>query len=226
MSQKTHPSIAPEEIGEIQEALSDLKSQGSLIYETKGQAIHRFQTKNRDLIAKSYQLNTLAQKAAALFKRSRAHRSFRAGTLFLNADIKTPTPLLLLENGNLTPTSVVLVTEYCPFPALRESIVREDPVHPSTPEKILRLLHQLSNTDCSHGDFHSRNLLVDEDGNPHLIDLDGVKHHTSSTNLSKYIREDRDRFLRSLEPLPEHHQQYSIILGESGSPLPAINHAK
>jgi len=219
MSQQSHPSLAPEEVAEIRESLSDLSSRGSLIYETKGQTIHRFQAADRDLIAKSYQLNSLARKAAAVFKYSRAHRSYRAGTRFLDAGIKTPIPLLLETKGTF-PSSATLVTEFCPFPALRESLVENAPVHPSSPEKILILLHQLLSTRCSHGDFHARNLLVDDEGNPHLIDLDGVKHHSDSAKLTRYICADRDRFLRSLEPLPEYHQKFGSVLGDPGTSLP------
>ena len=217
MSQPTQ-----EEIAQIREQLDDLPSLGAPIYETKDQSIYRFQINDRDLIAKCYQLRTLAQKTAALFKRSRAHRSLRAGLRFHEAGINTPRPLLLAAEGKFIPDKAILVTDYCPFPALRNSLRDNQPVHPSTPGKILNLLHQLSQLNCSHGDFHARNLLVDDEGIPHLIDLDGVRGHSSSGSLSRYICQDRDRFLKSLEPLPEHYRDYSAVLGEPESSLPPL----
>lgn len=216
MTIKAHSSLSSQDLAEIRERLKDLSSHGSLIHETKDQSIYRFQAASRELIGKIYRLNSFAQKVAAAFNYSRAHRAYRAGTQFHDAGINTPIPLLLVDKSS----EHILVTEFCPFPALLESIHKGEPIPPSTPEKILALLHQLSKTNCSHGDFHARNLLVDEEGSPNLIDLDGVRMHLTASGLTRYICNDRDRFLRSLEPLPEHHQKFSSVLGDPGTSLP------
>ena len=220
MSQKTHPSLASKEIAEIGERLDDLSTRGTLIYESKDQTIHRFQTSDRELIAKTYHQKSLRNKGAALVRNTRAHRSYRAGIRFSNAGIKTPKPLLLLEKGSPFRHTISLVTEFCPHPALLDSINQGLPIHPSTPAKILTLIHQLASLKSSHGDFHARNLLIDDEGNPNLIDLDGVRSHILPLVADKYILKDRNRFLRSLEPLPEQYLEFSKVLGESNSPLP------
>ncbi len=214
-----HPPSA-ELLSEISGRLADLDTHGALIYSSKGQTIHRFQASGLDLIAKSYPLNSLSRKIAALFKSSRAQRSHRAGIRFWSAGIETPKPIGLIEEGALLPTRATLISEYCPHPVLIESLSNDLPVDPQVPKRILTLLHQLEAASCSHGDFHARNILVDEAGLPHLIDLDGVRVHSRKSRLRHYLLKDRDRFLRSIKPMPHHYEHYIESLGEPGSPLP------
>ncbi len=215
MNQPKIQQLSSEQLAEVDSALLDLPTRGSLIYDSPDQAIHRFQVDQLDLIAKSYSLRTFRQKAAAFFKNSRADRSYRAGLRLRKAGINTPQPFLLRRHKS----QHILVTEFCPHKALLEWLEGGEELPRSVPINILKLLHQLADLQCSHGDFHARNLLIDQEGIPHLIDLDGVQ---SNSSQSAIIR-DRDRLLKSLKPLQNHYQDYLSVLGAPGSPLPELS---
>ena len=68
MSHHSITPIAPEILAEIEAGFSDLQSDGSLLYTSKGQTIHRSQIGDLDLVAKSYPLKTIQQKIAALLR--------------------------------------------------------------------------------------------------------------------------------------------------------------
>lgn len=212
MSHHSITPIAPELLAEIEASLSDLQSNGSLLYESKGQTIHRFQVGDLDLVAKSYPLKTIQQKIAALFRHSRADRSFRTGLRFLNAGINTPRPILLSR----TKDEHILVTEFCPHKELLKILVAGEELPPSVPSNILILLHQLAEIHFTHGDFHARNLLIDPEGTPHLIDLDGARGHAGPSRILR----DRDRLLRSIKTDPKYFDAFEEVLGSPAADLP------
>lgn len=212
MSHNSNAPIAPELLAKIRASLSGLQTHGAMLYESKGQTINRFQVDCLDLFTKSYPLETIQQKVAALFRHSRAERSFRAGLRFLQAGIATPRPILLSR----TRAEHVLVTEFRPHKALLEFLVDGVELQPSVPSNILALLHQLSAIKYTHGDFHARNLLIDPEGTPHLIDLDAARGLAGKASILR----DRDRLLRSIKPLPKYFDAFEKVLGTSGANLP------
>lgn len=215
MDLNSQKNISSAILAKIRKRLSELPNSESPIYESKDQSIFRFQVDHLDLIAKFYEMRSMRQKLAAFFKRSRADRSYRAGLYLLKAGINTPRPILLSKQGK----SQVLVTEFCPHKALRESLVDGEDVPDSVPANVLSLLHQLKQNRLTHGDFHARNLLIAPDGTPHLIDLDGVRFHARPLSC----RRDRDRFLVSIQPIPTYYSMFTAILGKSGDALPSLN---
>ena len=205
----------------IRECLGKLSLRGTLIYDSKGQTIHRFQIKDLDLIAKSYSLETTSQKIAALLGYSRAKRAYRAALKLATVGVTTPKPYFLRHDGNPWPNKAILVTAFCPHANLLELLQSDQTLHPSTPGKILSLLHCFSRARMSHGDFHARNILVDQEGSPHLIDLDGARHHCLTAMTNRFVKKDRDRMLRSIRPLSDHYVTFCNILGASGTDLPS-----
>lgn len=133
MSHHSITPIAPEILAEIEAGFSDLQSDGSLLYKSKRQTIHRSQIGDLDLVAKSYPLKTIQQKIAALLRHSRADRSSRAGLRFLEAGIKTPRPILLSQIKD----EHILVTEFCPHKDLLKILVVGEELPPSVPTNIL-----------------------------------------------------------------------------------------
>lgn len=196
----------------INDRISKVQTNSTPIYESNDQSIFQFRVDNLDLIAKFYRLRSLRQKFAAFFNQSRADRSYRAGLRLREAGIKTPRPILLTKKAGLQ----ILVTESCPHKALLESLVDGVELQPSTPANILALLHQLRKHHFTHGDFHARNLLIDDEGKPHLIDLDGFRGHAAPSSTER----DRDRFLRSIAPLEKPFKTFEKVLGTFGSSLP------
>ncbi|YCM46036.1 lipopolysaccharide kinase InaA family protein [Verrucomicrobiaceae bacterium 227] len=215
------PTLSGPDLTEIESALAAAK--GEVIYQQGDQTITRFQAAGRDLVSKSYRLTSLKQKFVALFRYSRARRSFRAGQRLVSAGMATPHPFLLKESGGLLPQQSLLVTEFCDHPSLLDLIKSGHPLPPALPVNILKVLHQLVAIRCGHGDFHARNILIAPNGAVHLIDLDGMQYRHRSSEVTRHSIKDRDRLLRSLAPLPDQHACFAKILGAPGKPLPALS---
>jgi len=215
------PTLSELNLAEIESALA--AGHGEVIYQEGDQTIRRFQAAGLDLVSKSYRHTSLKQKLATLFRYSRARRSFRAGQRLVCASIATPHPFLLIERGSHLPDSSLLVTEFCGHPSLLDLVNSGSPIPPSVPPNILKLLHHLISIRCGHGDFHARNILIGPDGTAHLIDLDGMQYRHRTSEVTRHALKDRDRLLRSLAPLPDHHARFAKVLGVPGEPLPALS---
>ena len=214
-------SVSSADFTDIEKAIA--AGSGEEIYRNKEQSIIRFQAAGRDLISKTYLLQSAKQKLAALLGNSRARRSFRAARQLVSAGIPTPQPIFLKEEGSILPHTSVLVTKFCDYSSLFDQIYSSSPIHTDTLKNILRILHQLRSVRCAHGDFHARNLLISPEGRIQLIDLDGMRFTRSPSRANRLNLRDRDRLLRSVEPLPHYHSQFSKILGAHGEPLPGLS---
>lgn len=213
------PDLSPDTAEAIRVALATLEESGTKIYDRKKQQVYRFQAAGLKLIAKVYEIKSLSRTLAAVLGFSRTRRSFRASVALRKAGIRTPKSLMLIEEGAPFLSSSILVTEFCDGPPLRHLLDNKQAVPPTMASDIHEMLLRMRSIKFSHGDFHSLNLLITENGNPHLIDLDSVRRRFLNRTATMSIENDRDRLLGSFEPYPDFYQTLINQLGEPGTPL-------
>jgi tRNA A-37 threonylcarbamoyl transferase component Bud32 len=218
----TSPSLSAVQTTDILAALNILSEKGELIYKRKGQTLYRFQASGMELVAKEYHLRTFSRKFAAFFRFSRARRSYRAGWSFLNHEIATPRPILLVEYSRITPLRSILVTEFLPGKSLRQILSEREAPSPELPRKLLHLLHQLQNAHLRHGDLHAANIFPTDEGDPVLIDLDGVRPRFNRRTIRRNVIEDRNRLLGSVDFNEGYYKTLTQVLGSPEEPLPAL----
>lgn len=213
------PDLSPETATSIRQALANLEEKGTKIYDRKKQQVYRFEAGGLDLIAKVYEIKSFNRILAAALGFSRARRSLRASIALRKAGVRTPKSLLLLETGPVFYSTSILVSEFCDGPPLRHLLDHNQTLPPTIADDIHKMLLRMRTINFRHGDFHSLNLLVTNDGKPNLIDLDSARRRLFKNTAIKSIQNDRDRLLNSFEPYPEFHQTLIEQLGAPGTPL-------
>jgi len=68
----------------------------------------------------------------------------------------------------------------------------------NTYQAVLKLLSKLHAVRMTHGDLRSRNILV-ENGHPILIDLDGIRQHSTPWMFNRRFAKDRRNLITSLK---------------------------
>lgn len=216
------PSLSQQEAQRIEEAIKTLANHGTQIYDRLNQKVFRFQVGDHQLIAKEYQFKSPSRILAALLHHSRARRSFHIGTDFLTADIPTPRPIFLIEHGHPYYKQATLVTEYFDGPTLHHFLESGHSPPPSLAHGISQIFRKLLASRLRHGDFHSRNLLINSDHEISLIDLDGARRRFSRRQTLRNLRTDRDRLLHSLADHPDFQAKLIALLGAPNTPFPKL----
>ena len=216
------PDFSRDTIHRIEEALQVLSSQGDQLQDHQNQKITRFQVGSLDLVAKEYEITSTSRKIAAHLGYSRARRSFRAGLRLLQAGIKTPQPVLLIEDGSPFFSKSIRVTEFAPGVTLDKSLASGETPPASLAADLDGILRKLLEIHFRHGDFHGLNLIVSPTGTASLIDLDSARRRFFKRRITTNIQADRDRLIGSSAADPEFQKSLMEILGEPGTPFPRL----
>ena len=74
-------------------------------------------------------------------------------------------------------------------------------------DKIVQLFNQLAQLRLTHGDLKMTNMLI-RDGEPVLIDLDGMQEHSCSFGFKQAFRKELNRFLENWKDQPALYQLF------------------
>lgn len=133
---------------------------------------------------------------------TRAWRSYRAAEGLRSAGIDTPSPRFLVQqDGHL-----ILACDRVHGQQLYELIRTEgwmETHRQRLVQELSGLLDKLEEAMVTHGDLHPRNILMDASGKLWLIDLDGVRFHTTAAGFAKKRTREENRLARQLEIEPE-----------------------
>lgn len=147
------------------------------------------------LVIKRYNIKNALHALSRAWRPSRAWHSWRAGHLLQHLGIATPEPLALCEE-RLGPLRrrAFLVNAFCPGKNLLEHLSPDAPPGEAEAFGLLGLFDALRAMQISHGDLKATNLLWHE-GRIVVIDLDGMRQHTTPAGWQRAWRRDRSRFL-------------------------------
>ena len=160
-----------------------------------------------DGILKRSHTRGLGHAVRHALQRSRARRSWEYARRVAHAGLLTPRPLAILEarRGPWRRVSY-LMTERIHSGVALHKWVAEHSGPSGAIEGIARqfgcVWRILGEARLTHGDMKAANLLVDPSGMIWLVDLDGMRHHSTSLGWSRARERDRRRFLRNWQEFP------------------------
>ena len=168
--------------------IETLYSNGSLLTRKDTQEVKLCRDKESSYIVKKYLSNSFLQALREWTGHARPDRAFgMAATL---RELGTPVPRhhMIAKKGSLRRTVSYLIMEEAPgTPLIKYLQSGNFDVFPKTTEEhIIAIVEKLQRAGIAHGDFHTRNLIVADDGQVSLIDLDNAAK--TRRRLSRDIR--------------------------------------
>lgn len=168
---------------------------------------------SRSVVVKRYNIKSTGHRLRRMFRPTRAANAWRAAHLLKMAGIKTPEPLLLMEQrrGPLRGVSY-LVTEDAGGAEMLDVYQKREPTSAELDDvrDIFRVMRELR---LCHGDFKARNFLVTEKG-VELIDLDVFHEVGSHSRFYACAKKDKERFLRNWYAQPAMEARFKALLAD------------
>ncbi len=136
-----------------------------------------------DLVLRRLKYGKLSHRIKDTFRASRTRRALYHGLLLEKNGIATPRAFAATETRQLRlPTAAYLITEQIPGAQTLIKFVSQTSNDCGTlAVRLADLLARLHNKGFSHRDLKPTNILIDENLNPFLIDLDGLRVWKSVT---------------------------------------------
>ena len=154
----------------------------------------------RRLVVKRYNIKGEAHSIKRAVQRTRARVSWHGAHPLNRYGIQTPSPVAMVEKkfGPLHRQSYYISEfvpgEYCgDFFSSNAASLREKEMAAG---RIIALFAALAAGQISHGDMKGTNILI-TNGQPVLIDLDGVRQHRLALIYARYHQKDKKRFLKT-----------------------------
>ncbi len=181
--------------------LDRIEERGEVLKDDKKAILIRAQYDGKDLVVKHYKRLGIAYALIHAFTRSRAQCSWQASLKMAVLNIPTPLALACVDCPSFGITQEShFVYEFEKGRHFRDyawstptdTIMKEPYLH-----QVYEVLRTLKKHQISHGDLKMPNIILSESG-PNLIDLDGVRFHTSKRIFAKRRLRDLRRFRREL----------------------------
>ncbi len=200
---------------QFRSAPDSLMVKGQLIKDGNSATVVRSAIGERSVIIKRYNIKNTGHRLRRMLRETRASNAWRAAHLLQMAGIKTPEPLMLLEQrrGPLRGVSY-LVTADAGGEEMLDAYQQREPTESELGDvkEIFRVMRELQ---LCHGDFKAKNFLVTDEG-VQLIDLDVLHAVASKGRFSQCAQRDKERFLRNWYAQPAMESRFKMLLAESG----------
>lgn len=169
------------------------------------------------LVIKRYNLKHAWHRLRRMLRMTRANLCWILGHKLDLFHVETAKPLAYLERRVLGLRGrSYYVTAYVPGVGLGDYCAGkgalDEPVKAVAP-RVVQLLNQIKELNMTHGDLKKTNLLINEQGVPVLIDLDGMKSHATQAGLKQAWRGEVKRFLANFEAQPTIKALFQGLLG-------------
>lgn len=156
-------------------------------------------------ILKRYNRKSLLYRWMHALSTPRARTSWTNGHVLRLFGIPTPRPIacMLAKRGLLVHKAYLLMEKAHGISLTRVARQGEREQLPAALEGFSRRWRELDLLQATHGDMKASNFILDDDGELHLIDLDGLVFHHSRHALKRGQRRDLRRFLQNWQSHPE-----------------------
>lgn len=167
-----------------------------------------------ELVVKRYNIKNAWHFLRRCLRPTRAFSSWRLAQKLQLFGIPTAAPVAFIEKHflNLRGTSYY-VTEYVAGQHAYDYFQNhQDTLQPEMIQPVAHLLKTLTKVSITHGDLKATNILINAEGKPVLIDLDGATEHVSLAGLHHAWRKEIKRFLKNFYDQPHLLDQFKEIL--------------
>ncbi len=180
-----------------------------VVFLKKGRSstVIKFEIDGKMFVLKRYNIKNGLHRLKRLCRDTRAKKSWRMSQHLYSEGIKTAKPVAYIENRflGMRGTSYFLM-EYVDGNHIGEyfrHVKEEDSEkYHCMAKQISTLISNLAELKITHGDLKMTNILVSNDM-PFLIDLDGIKEHSSEKMLNDALKKEIKRFMRNWENSPQ-----------------------
>lgn len=159
-----------------------------------------------EVVVKRYNIKGPWHGIKRALRRTRASISWENANLVRFYGINTPRPIAYIEKraGPARRTSY-FVSEYVSGPSYRQHFAAGKASQKSRNQlanRIAEMLATLARYRLGHGDMKATNLII-VDGDPYLIDLDGMRQYKSAAGFTRAHQRDIRRFLKNWADQPD-----------------------
>jgi len=188
----------------------DMFIHGEILKAGRTTTVAKIRIANKNYIIKRYNIKNSWHWLRRCLRPTRAVMGWIYGQRLRLLDIATSKPIAFIENRflGLRGTSYLLM-EY--IDGIDAGSYFANPHNadnqPNVAKKILFLFKKLEMIRTTHGDLKKTNILI-LDQNPVLIDLDGMREHTSKLTLQKTIKHEMKRFMQNWRDMPTIHEMF------------------
>jgi len=206
-----HPDLPAEVANHFRASHRGLFGEATLLSSSRDQVTKSFSYESDHYIIKEYCEKGSRRWLHVLLGRTRALNSFRRARQLAAAQIGTPRHLFVASHLGLFQASSFLIMEKSPGEQLFAMIFDQPkrPISRTVLENVATLTKRMHQTGLTHGDLHSRNLLVLPDESVEIIDLDGMDRRT------RRQKKDRLRLIHSFRGRPGLRRRLARLLGEA-----------
>jgi tRNA A-37 threonylcarbamoyl transferase component Bud32 len=183
---------------------------GTIITQKPAQEVKLCHDGDIPYIIKKYLSKNIFQSLRELLGKARSDKSFNSALTLQALSIPIPNHYMVAKQISVNRSTSYLVMERAPGTPLIKFLQSGnfDDLPAITELHIIDIVETFHNANLAHGDLHTRNLIIANDGSVSLIDLDNVEKSPSR------IRRDVRRLHQALidYPNPMHKlQQYLAI---------------
>lgn len=199
--------------------------QGKILKNGNTATVARIEIEGTAYAVKRYNIKNVRHFFRRFLRNTRARISWRNAHLLTFLGIRTPGPVMFMEERfGPVRSRAFFVTEYISAPDVL-SLVRADSCGrvdlAALCEKFSALFRKLADARVSHGDFKATNFIL-QDGEICLLDLDSMKRHRVQWFFRKAFRRDLARFQKNWKDLPA----VSEVLGKAAADEMKIKNSK
>jgi heptose I phosphotransferase len=173
--------------------------------------VSRIKYQNTDLVCKYYFPRGFCYTLGHLGNPGAAWRSWtNANRLLRYTDVRTPTPIALIEKGWLFWKHQWAISEYCAGTRL-DQLAPTQLLSKKIDGEIQRFFTTLDLLELRHGDTKASNFIISKDS-LYVLDLDGMRVRSSLWGQER--DRDRKRFLHNFATGSAQYRHYSQLLSK------------
>lgn len=208
-----HPDLSPDLTRHFRKHHRELFERAHLISTSDGQVTKEFTYHNQHFIIKRYLEKGIRAWLRAVIGLNRAMNSFRRARELTRAGVRTPRHLMVACHPAWFRATSFLIIEKSPGEQLYALIFAKPKrrIPRKVLENVATLTDRMHRAGLSHGDLHSRNLLVLPDQSVEVIDLDGMDHR------KRRQKKDRSRLVNSFRGRRKKKRHLAEFLEEKSS---------
>jgi len=166
--------------------------EGTILKPGSRSTVTRLDLGDESFVIKQYKALRFHRRLRYALTRSRARQSWENGQVMARLGIPVARPLALLEETSLgIPGRAIVLMPFQAGSALSEKHF------PSIADKLHHIFALMRTHRITHGDLKSSNILIDQNGTPHFIDLDASLLHHSPSSFEKARAKDKARFSKN-----------------------------
>lgn len=151
------------------------------------------------MVIKRYNIKSLGHRFSRMWRPSRAAISWANAHRLQLLDLPTPKPIALLETRCMgLRGKAYFISEYVGAPDVAEAFkkITDNVQRVALVKAVVQLCYRLFLLRISHGDFKATNIKV-LNGQPMLIDLDGMQQHRSAYFAQRAHVKDLQRLMQN-----------------------------